>query len=347
MRRIAVLLTTLALCLAASVASADEGKTHVVQKGQTLGRIAKRYQVSIDALCKANGLKRRDPIKPGQKLVIPDADDKDGSETAKSHRDDDDDAKDDNDDKPSHHASASPGGLQSLDVPGAPPAYYYEPVGRGRMAMKPVIMYLHGRGGHPATDCQRWATVARRIGWVICPSGQEDRGGGARGWDNNWPVAERVVMGALAALRKKYGHRVQLYGNTLVGFSEGAYVAMNVGVREPRTFNRWLILAADSDYWGGAGLEALQKSHRSVRRVYLITGEQDGVIDGTGQVRKWLENAGVAVHASTPADMGHELALEKKSGMYRAALVWLDRGSARAGKKPVAEHSRAKKGRKR
>ncbi len=38
-------------------------------------------------------------------------------------------------------------------------------------------------------------------------------------------------MAAIQVLRKKYGRRVQLYGNTLIGFSEGAYAAMNVGVK--------------------------------------------------------------------------------------------------------------------
>lgn len=54
-----------------SVAFADEPHVHVVYQGQRLGSIAKRYNVSIDALCAANGINRRDPIRPGQKLVIP------------------------------------------------------------------------------------------------------------------------------------------------------------------------------------------------------------------------------------------------------------------------------------
>ena len=52
-------------------AFADEPYVHVVQQGQRLGSIAKRYNVSIDALCAANGITRRDPIRPGQKLTIP------------------------------------------------------------------------------------------------------------------------------------------------------------------------------------------------------------------------------------------------------------------------------------
>ena len=133
-------------------------------------------------------------------------------------------------------------------------------------------------------------------------------------------------MAAINALRDKYGRRVQLWGNTLIGFSEGAYAAMNVGVREPRTFNRWLILAANSKYWGGPGLEALGSAKDRVRRVFLITGEHDGVIEGTHQVESWLQKAGVPTKVVTPSNMGHETPLEKKTEMYRGALSWLDAG---------------------
>jgi uncharacterized protein YcbK (DUF882 family)/LysM repeat protein len=44
---------------------------HTVYQGQTLGMIAKRYNVTVDDLCSANSITRRTPIKPGQKLVLP------------------------------------------------------------------------------------------------------------------------------------------------------------------------------------------------------------------------------------------------------------------------------------
>jgi uncharacterized protein YcbK (DUF882 family) len=43
--------------------------------------IAKRYTISIEALCNANGITRRDKIRPGQKLYVPRRSDVDGSET--------------------------------------------------------------------------------------------------------------------------------------------------------------------------------------------------------------------------------------------------------------------------
>jgi uncharacterized protein YcbK (DUF882 family) len=45
--------------------------THKVYAGQRLESIARRYQVSIEALCEANRIRRHDKLKPGQVLVIP------------------------------------------------------------------------------------------------------------------------------------------------------------------------------------------------------------------------------------------------------------------------------------
>jgi uncharacterized protein YcbK (DUF882 family) len=68
-RPVAVMLAAL-LTLAPVYASATE-IVHVVGKGQTLGRIAKRYRVSVDALREANGLGVGQRIHPGLSLVIP------------------------------------------------------------------------------------------------------------------------------------------------------------------------------------------------------------------------------------------------------------------------------------
>jgi predicted esterase len=188
-----------------------------------------------------------------------------------------------------------------------------------------VIFYLHGRGGDPAGDCRRWAPIARPLGWLVCPGGPTLHNGG-RAWHNSWVSGQHIVMLALKALRSKFGRRVQLYGNTLIGFSEGAHVAMNVGVRNPRTFNRWLILAASDAYWGAKGIEALRKNRNTIRRVYLITGERDGIVERTRVVRSWLRNAHVATRISTPETLAHEIALNRKAGLYRMALIWLNRG---------------------
>jgi uncharacterized protein YcbK (DUF882 family) len=51
--------------------SAHAETTHVVAAGQTLGRIAKRYHVTVDALREANDLKPGQAIHPGLELTVP------------------------------------------------------------------------------------------------------------------------------------------------------------------------------------------------------------------------------------------------------------------------------------
>jgi LysM repeat protein len=72
------------LVCSVAAAAADTPKKHLVHPGQTLGMIAKRYNVSIEAICNANGVRRGDPIKPKQTLWIPARSDKDG-ERAKEY----------------------------------------------------------------------------------------------------------------------------------------------------------------------------------------------------------------------------------------------------------------------
>jgi len=52
--------------------AADAGEAvHVVAKGQTLVAIAKRHQVTVDAIRAANNLKRWQQLHPGDELIIP------------------------------------------------------------------------------------------------------------------------------------------------------------------------------------------------------------------------------------------------------------------------------------
>ena len=47
-------------------------QVHIVGEGHTLGRIAKRYNTTVEAICAANRITQRTTLRLGQKLVIPD-----------------------------------------------------------------------------------------------------------------------------------------------------------------------------------------------------------------------------------------------------------------------------------
>ena len=310
-----------------AASNTGETKVHVVQQGQTLGAIARRYNIAVDALCKANRIRRADTIRPGQQLVIPSEDSSptegsrvDATEHAKSPAPANTEESAKRNDSPSDPS----GELLEISVHGTPAVYYYEPTGPGRLGQRPVIMVLHGRGGNAAAFCARWASIARPHGWLVCPSAPHPHASGTS-WHNDWVTGKNIVDATILALRNKYGRRVQQVGNTLIGSSEGAFVAMNVGVREPRTFNRWMILAADDKYWGAAAPQLLNRAKTQLRRVALITGQLDGVYEGTLRTQTRLNEVGVLVLVSDPPYMGHVVALESQPQMYKDALTWLQK----------------------
>ncbi|MCL2777262.1 MAG: hypothetical protein FWD73_04595 [Polyangiaceae bacterium] len=210
-----------------------------------------------------------------------------------------------------------------LEVPNAPDAYYFKPSSKGT---KPVVMYLHGRGGNPAADCKKWARVATAFGWVVCPSGPGDADSGGRTWSTGAGDAQRIIDATVNALRAKYKSRVQRHGNVLIGFSEGAFIAMQVGLKDQSTWNKWLILAASDQYWGGIEAEQwLDKDKRKVRRVYLLTGENDGVAQNTVRVGEVLKKNNVRVIVKIIPNMGHEVPSDRMISTYRRPLLWLIR----------------------
>ena len=215
-------------------------------------------------------------------------------------------------------AAVTPG---VLAVPGQAPSYYIPPRAKG--GKKPVLVWLHGRSGNPESDCRKWARVTEEIGWLLCPSGPENRGGGGRGWNNSWPGAKDAVDAAVGAFHEKFGAKIQKKDHILIGFSEGALAAMNIGVREPERFSRWLILAANDVYWGVAGQEELKKNRKRLKRVYLLTGEKDMVVENTRRVHVHLLREQVKVRIWTPEDIGHEVPPDRMRTFYRKPLRWL------------------------
>jgi len=210
-----------------------------------------------------------------------------------------------------------------LDVPGFSEAYYYKPRSKAR---RRVLIYLHGRGGNPFEDCRKWARVARQFGWVVCPQGPATTDTGGRAWSNDADTARKIVDATLVALAEKYKGRVRARGNVLIGFSEGAFIAQQLGIRDPSRWNRWLILAANDRYWFGDAPQLLEQNHSKIRRVYLFTGEDDQVAENTVRAGEMLKTAHIHVKVKIAPGLGHEVPADRMITNYRRPLRWLIRG---------------------
>ncbi len=211
----------------------------------------------------------------------------------------------------------------TLEVPGHADAYYYKP--RSHSA-RPILMYLHGRGGNAFEDCRKWARVARQFGWVVCPQGPSGTDSGGRTWNNDADGARKIIDATVAALKELYKHRVRTRGDILIGFSEGAYIAQQVGLRDPSHWNKWLILAANDKYWWGDAPQLLEQNRAKIRRVYLFTGENDQVAENTRRVGDMLKDAHIRVRVRIAPGLGHEVPADRMITNYRRPLRWLTRG---------------------
>jgi predicted esterase len=218
-----------------------------------------------------------------------------------------------------HEAPTTPDPLV-IEVPGSPDAYYYKPRSRNRRS---VVLYLHGRGGNAFEDCRKWARVARIFGWVVCPQGPTPTDTGGRTWNNDADTAKRIVDATLVALGEKYKGRLRTRGNILIGFSEGAFIAQQIGVRDPVHFSRWLILAANDRYWFGDAPQLMEQNHLKIRRVYLMTGENDEVAENTRRAGEMLKTAHIRVRVKIAPGLGHEVPADRMITNYRRPLRWL------------------------
>ena len=208
----------------------------------------------------------------------------------------------------------------SLDVPGYSEAYYVRPRTKSR---RPIILYLHGRGGNPFEDCRKWARAARPLGWVVCPQGPGQTDSGGRTWNSDVETAKRIIHATVVALQDKYPGRVRSRGDILVGFSEGAFIAQQVGASDPMHWNRWLILAANDQYWLGSSQQLLEQNHSRIRRVFLMTGEEDQVAENTKRAGEMLKDAHIRVRVKIEPGLGHEVPADRMITNYRRPLRWL------------------------
>ena len=223
---------------------------------------------------------------------------------------------------PGVHAASRPGDPERVDLPGLAGAYFYRPSGRGRQR---VLVYLHARGADPKASCRRWHESTPRFGWLVCPIGphNHERGGATRQWRNDAGYARRESIAAIERLGVLFPRRVQRNDNVVMGFSEGAYVGMNVGLQEPATFPRWVIVAPNDGYIDGEA-ERIRRLGQSSPRIYLITGRHDEIYRDALRAEERLVRAfgRRRVKHRIMDHAGHELPPEFVP-VTRRALLWV------------------------
>ena len=137
-------------------------------------------------------------------------------------------------------------------------------------APRPAIVYLHGMWASPEDSCGYLERASTPFGFLVCPRGNAPLGEG-RMWSGTYASVAPSVHAALRAAESLAPGRLDRSGGgTLVGYSNGAYFAVEVAEFEPGKWTGLVLLSMRLD------VDAARLLRAGVRRVVLAAGDRDG-----------------------------------------------------------------------
>lgn len=179
-----------------------------------------------------------------------------------------------------------------------------------------VTVLLHGMCGEPRNTCSHFAALVTENEHLICPrANRRCDGGGA-----SWPASgfEQPIERALARAEAELGELVDAApGRTLIGYSLGAYRALDLAQHGAGRYPRVMLI--------GAKINANQRLLREsgVQRLLLSAGAWDMTYPFMQRESERLRRQGVAARFLGLGPVGHGFT-PSLAQYLPAALAWLD-----------------------
>jgi predicted esterase len=196
-----------------------------------------------------------------------------------------------------------------LPIFGAPP--------RAGVPPRALFVYLHGLCGLTENGCPHFDGAP---GWLVCPQANVRCQGGGSAWGGSIDDKLAVVDSAVAAARTRWSDAASA-PVVLVGFSQGAYVAMDAARARPGAFAGLVLLGADT----ANAAERLRASR--VERVALACGALDIMFPKMQGTPHALVSAGVASRFESLGHVGHTyVAADGTDTVLTSLLTWVAAG---------------------
>ncbi|HET6202538.1 MAG TPA: alpha/beta fold hydrolase [Planctomycetota bacterium] len=217
-----------------------------------------------------------------------------------------------------------------------------EPPGYDRSKPTPLLVVLHGLGGSKAEFVRPFEDAAAEAGFLLfsVQGTVPTREGGYAWYDGGYAQAPgRYEGGILEVVRQAKRERAidaeRIY---LLGFSEGALMAVHAGLRAPGLFRGAVGLGGAYHPDALVGTAALRTAAERGFRAYLMVGDKDAeaLKESTKRAAEALRAAGLKVEEKSYAG-GHALpeAASRKAAILEA-LRWLDRNAPAPETKPAS-----------
>ncbi len=183
-------------------------------------------------------------------------------------------------------------------------------------APRPAIVFLHGMWSSPEDACPSFETAATPFGFLVCPRGNAPLGDGKM-WSGSYSDAIRTIHPALdAAGALAPGKLDRAGGGTLLGFSNGAYFAAEVALKEPGKWTGLVLMSMKLD------LDAHALQAAGVRRVVLAAGDLDASRTAMQSLAERLNTPAVEARFMSLGAVGHGFAPDMDQRMCEA-IAWV------------------------
>jgi predicted esterase len=183
-------------------------------------------------------------------------------------------------------------------------------------APRPAIVYLHGMWASPEDSCGTFERAATPFGFLVCPRGNAPNGDG-RMWTGTYAsVAPSVHTALRAAEALAPGKLDRSGGGTLVGYSNGAYFAVQIARSERGTWTGLVLVSMRLE------LDAASLRAAGVRRIVLAAGDRDGASVSMQTAAKSTDSAGLPTRFMSLGAGGHEFPADMDARMC-VAIAWV------------------------
>jgi predicted esterase len=185
---------------------------------------------------------------------------------------------------------------------------------RAAAAKRPMtVVYLHGVHGRPENGCPWLRDGASELGWLVCPRANERLPNDTFSWSGS-VAQQRAVVARAERAAVAEGADGDADG-VLVGFSQGAFVALDLTARRLGQVRGLVLIGADVSP-SRAMLEA-----SGVNRIVLAAGDLDASSAPMKRAAEHLRREGVDVRFVSLGRIGHSYATTEKEAL-RDAIVW-------------------------
>jgi predicted esterase len=189
-------------------------------------------------------------------------------------------------------------------------------------AARPAIVFLHGMWAGPEEQCGIFERAATPFGFLVCPRGNAPNEKWWM-WTGTYATVAPQVHAALdAAGALAPGKLDRSGGGTLIGYSNGAYFAVEVAMAEPGKWTGLVLLSMPLH------LDVPRLRAAGVRRILLAAGDRDGARASLQALAERTDAAGLPTRFTSLGPGGHEFPPDMSARMCEAVAWVRDADSA-------------------